>query len=183
MLSDLIKGYIDILLVSETKIDSSFPTPQFLIPGFLPPFRLDRSKNGGGLLLYVREDIPTNEVPCKSISQIECILIDINMHKKIWLIYGIYNPEKSFTSSFLSNLSRSLDNHNQHYDDIILLGDFNADMLDDNLNDFCHLYNFKNLIREPTCYKNPLNPSCIDLIITNRPNSFQDSNVIETGLP
>ena len=74
MLSDLIKGYIDILLVSETKIDSSFPTPQFLMPGFLPPFRLDRSKNGGGLLLYVREDIPAKG-PCKFISQIECILI------------------------------------------------------------------------------------------------------------
>ena len=55
-------------------------------------------------------------------------------------------------------------------------------MLDDNLNDFYKLNNFKNLIREPTCYKNPLNPSCIDLIITNRPNSFQDTNVIETGL-
>ena len=55
-------------------------------------------------------------------------------------------------------------------------------MLDDNLNDFCNLYNFKNLIREPTCYKNPLNPSCIDLIIINRLNSFQDTNVIKTGL-
>ena len=65
MLSDLIKGYIVILLVSETKIDSSFTTSQFLIPGFLPPFRLDRSKNGGDLLLYVREDIPVKEVPCK----------------------------------------------------------------------------------------------------------------------
>ena len=136
MLSDLIKGYIDILFMSETKIHSSFPTPQFLIPGFLPPFRLDRSKNGGGLLLYVREDILAMEVPWKSISQ---YLIEINMHYKKWLIYGIYNPEKSFTSSFLSNLSRSLDNRTQHYDDIILLGDFYADMLDDNLNDFCNL--------------------------------------------
>ena len=65
---------------------------------------------------------------------------------------------------------------------LFLLGDFNADMQDVNLNDFCSLYNFKNLSKEPTCYKNPLNPSCIDLIITNRPNSFQDTNVIETGL-
>ena len=119
-------------------------------------------------MLCVRKGIPAKEVPCKPISQIECILIEIHMHEKR-LIYGIYNPEKSFTSSFLSNSSRSLDNHTQHYDDIILLGDFNADMLDDNLNDFCNVYNFKNLIRQPTCYKNPLNPSCIDLIITNRP--------------
>ena len=55
-------------------------------------------------------------------------------------------------------------------------------MQDDNLKDFCSLYNFKNLIKEPMCYKNTLNPSCIDLIITNKPNSFQDTNVIEVGL-
>ena len=50
-LSDLIQGNLDLLLVSETKIDCSFPTTQFLIPGFSSPFRLDRSKYGGGLLL------------------------------------------------------------------------------------------------------------------------------------
>ena len=115
-------------------------------------------------------------------SHIECILIEINIHARKWLIYGIYNPDNSLISNHLSHLNRSLEYYTQHYDDIILLGDFNADMQDVNLNDFCSLYNFKNLIKEPTCYKNPLNPSCIDLIITNRPNSFQDTNVIETGL-
>ena len=33
MLSDLVTGKVDILLISETKIDASFPSPQFLIPG------------------------------------------------------------------------------------------------------------------------------------------------------
>ena len=46
----------------------------------------------------------------------------------------------------------------------------------------CHSYEFKNLIKDATCYKNPENPSCIDLILTNNPNSFQNSGVIETGL-
>ena len=82
MLSDLIQGNIDLLLVSETRIDCSFPNTQFLIPGFSSPFRLDRSKYGGGLLLYVMEDIPAKEVPCKSLSHIECILIEINMHAR-----------------------------------------------------------------------------------------------------
>ena len=38
------------------------------------------------------------------------------------------------------------------------------------------------LIREQACFKNPNNPSCIDVIITNRPKSFKNSIVIETGL-
>ena len=47
---------------------------------------------------------------------------------------------------------------------------------------FSDSYVFKNLMKDATCYKNPENPSCIDLILTNNPNSFQNSKVIETGL-
>ena len=46
----------------------------------------------------------------------------------------------------------------------------------------CEIYNLKNIIREKSCFKNPNYPSCIDLIITNRPKSFQNSMVIETCL-
>ena len=47
---------------------------------------------------------------------------------------------------------------------------------------FCESYNLKSIIKQPTCFKNPEKPSCIDLILTNRPKSFQGTCVIETGL-
>ena len=50
------------------------------------------------------------------------------------------------------------------------------------MNDFWYSYNFSSLNREPTCYKNPKNPSCIDLFLTKSPTSFQNSSVVETGL-
>ena len=53
-----IKGNIDVLMISETKLDDSFPSMQFLIEGYGPPYRLDRNSHGGGILVYVREDIP-----------------------------------------------------------------------------------------------------------------------------
>ena len=37
------------------------------------------------------------------------------------------------------------------------------------------------MINKPTCYKNPDKPTCIDLILTNCPGSFQNFCVIETG--
>ena len=43
-------------------------------------------------------------------------------------------------------------------------------------------YNLKSLVKQKTCFKNPDNPSCIDLILTNSPRSFQVSSVFETGL-
>ena len=55
-LVEILHSKVDILLISETKIDSSFPTAQFEI-GYTA-FRLDRNSNGGGILVYVREDIP-----------------------------------------------------------------------------------------------------------------------------
>ena len=45
-------------LISKTKIDSCFPSGQFVIKGYSTPFRLDRNQNRGSLLLYASEDIP-----------------------------------------------------------------------------------------------------------------------------
>ena len=54
-----IQNKVVILLTSETKLDETFPTRQFSIEGFTSPYRLDRNRFGGGLLAYIREDIPS----------------------------------------------------------------------------------------------------------------------------
>ena len=58
MLSNSIKGNLDILMISETKLDSTFPSNQFTIEGYAAPIRFDRNGRGGGIILYIREDIP-----------------------------------------------------------------------------------------------------------------------------
>ena len=50
----------------------------------------------------------------------------------------------------------------------MLLRDLNVESLDLVLSDFCNVYNLSSLAKEPTCFKNPYNPSCIDLFLTNR---------------
>ena len=50
------------------------------------------------------------------------------------------------------------------------------------LKDFCNLYSLNSLINKPSCRKNLSKPYCIDLILTNRPKYFQNSNIIETEL-
>ena len=51
-LKEIIGNNIDILLVSETKLNHTFPIRQFLIEGYQIPIRVDRNDHGGGLLLY-----------------------------------------------------------------------------------------------------------------------------------
>ena len=47
---------------------------------------------------------------------------------------------------------------------------------------FCDTYDLRSLTTEPTCYKNPENRTCIELILANYPRSFQNSCVFETAL-
>ena len=68
------------------------------------------------------------------------------------------------------------------YENIVLLGDFNACVDDEALQTFCKPYFLHSLIKQPTCFKNLKKPRCIDLILTNKPH-FQTEYVIETGLP
>ena len=44
-------------MISEREIYESFPLGQFKINGFNAPFRLNRSSNGGGIMLFVWEYI------------------------------------------------------------------------------------------------------------------------------
>ena len=67
-------------------------------------------------------------------------------------------------------------------ENFILLGDFNSEITENAMKEFCDTYNLKNLITEATCFKNPINPSSIDLILTNKIRSSQNTTILETGL-
>ena len=59
-LREIIGKNLDILTIQETKLDPSFPSEQFALEGYSKPYRLDRNRYGGGVLIYVREDIPVS---------------------------------------------------------------------------------------------------------------------------
>ena len=154
-----VKGYIDILMIPETKLDESFPIGQFLIDGYSVPFRLDRNENGGGILLYVRDDIPSKLLSMNS--NIEGFFVEINLHdKKRWLLSCSYNPKRSQISSHLSELSKNTDIYLIKYDQLLFIGDFNAGIEDASMKNFYSSYNLRSMINKPTCFKNPDKPSC-----------------------
>ena len=116
------------------------------------------------------------------ILHVDTIFFELTLRNKKWLFMGGYNPASETSSYFLDHVSKSLDKTMANYDNILILGDFNSTMSDVPMKNFCELYNLENLIKEPTCYKNPNNPSSIDVILTNNKNSFQNSMATETGL-
>ena len=71
-------------MVSETKIDDTFPLAQFCLEAYSTPYRLDRTCKGGRLLLYVRDNIPSTQIKLKFIENksFEGFFVEINLRKK-----------------------------------------------------------------------------------------------------
>ena len=91
----IINENVDILCITETKIDEYFPTAQFLLPGYHKPYRLDISDKQGGLLVYIKANLPSrllsNHISPKNI---QVILFELNLRKEKWIFVCIYRPPK-----------------------------------------------------------------------------------------
>ena len=159
---------------------------QLMIEGFGKPFRSDRSANGangGGLLIYVRSDIPCKQLKNHEFSDnIEGIFIEINFRKSKWLLLGTYHPPSQNDNFYFDNIGRALNIYTQTYDKFLLAGDFNAEEQEVIIKNFMQLYDLKNLVKEDTCFKSVNNPSRVDLFLTNCNRSFQNTNAISTGI-
>ena len=183
LLEELIKDEIDIFLISKTILDSSSPSGQFVIKGYSTPFRLDRNQNEGGLLLYVRKDIP-----CKILKEytpekpIENFFVEINVRSRKWLLSCSYNPKTNLIADNLHCVGRGIDFYSLKYDNFIALGDLNAEVSNSFMEQFCASCNLKSLVKKSTSFKRVDNSSCIDLILTNYPKCFQNPGVYETGI-
>ena len=114
-------------------------TAQFVIQGYSDPHRLDRTANGGGLLLYLRSDISAKPLPLID-SIIECIILEVTTSKKKWLLFGTYNPSKSLISKHLKDLERSLCHYLSMYDNVIIFGDLNSEIDEEPMEEFLNLY-------------------------------------------
>ena len=100
-LNSLIWDRIDILLISETKLDDSFPLHQFEIEGYHTPFRLDRNCNGGGIIMYIKSGLPCKELKShKSPEDLEQIFLKFVLLNKKWIsLVGTILGQKIFLIS------------------------------------------------------------------------------------
>ena len=111
--------------ISETKLDESFLEGQFKILGFTSPFRQDRNRSGGRIMVFVREYILTKAIPKETLS-LEGMFIKLNFRKKKWLLSCSYNPNFNTTTDHLEILRRNLYLYSAQYENLILIGDFNT---------------------------------------------------------
>ena len=182
-LTSMIKENVDFLLITESKLDDTFPMGQFQLQGFSRPIRLDRTRGGGGMIIFVRDDLTCNELlPRVLYPELECTLFEMRIRQSKWLVVVGYNPHKEGITKFLNGISEEIDKLMPKYENLLMLGDWNSSVNEESMANFCEMYNLENLIKEPTCFKSTENPSSIDIILTNKKLSFQNTMTIETGL-
>ena len=78
----------------------------------------------------------------------EQIFIEISLYKIKWVIGNLYNPSKNLISRHLKVLGKYLDQFYLNYDNVLLQGDFNSEVSETILKEFCEIYNLKNLVKD-----------------------------------
>ena len=164
---------LDILGLSETKIDESYPNAQFHVEGF-NLYRKDRNCFGGGLICYVSNLIPSrlrNDLCDFDMQGIECIIVEVTINKEKVFFILMYKPPNIRDHCFIDVLSTVLDKCISLCKSYYVLGDLNVDLSKrpNPLSDLFDVYDLKNIVTEPTCFRNVHNPSLLDPIITNTP--------------
>ena len=124
------QSMLDILSVQETKLDSSFPDSQFMVPGYRL-HRKDHQSNSGGLLMLVRDDIPhVRRYDLEKITilsgRIELMVLEIVLKNEKWLLFNMYKQPQVSSRCLVRVIE---DVFAQMRQNVILFGDLNINML------------------------------------------------------
>ena len=135
-LNELIKDTFDIFLVTESKLDSSFPDSQFSIPG-CRIVRKDQNRNGGGILFYINEGIPFKVIKSKQLpGNLEILKLEIILDKMKILLMELYKPPSFNEKHFLFDLNNAYNFFCTAFQNITLIGKFTIIPENKNLKDF-----------------------------------------------
>ena len=181
--------FIDLIAFNETRLDANITDNMIKIDGY-DVVRKDRSRNGGGVCIYLRSSINykvrNDLVPTK----LEVVCIEITKpHSKPFLVTTVYRPPSASSEFFdhFEKLIKAIDHENK---EVFILGDLNCNMLkadsDSNIptkkiKSLYELYQLTQLINEATRVT-MTTTSLIDHILTNTPEKISDSGVIHTGI-
>ena len=177
----------DILAINESKIDPSIPDSEINIPSY-KSIRKDRNRNGGGVVIYVREQISFRDRNDLVSDSLEMICIEIERpHSKPFLLSAWYRPPNS-ELNIINEYELFLFKCDSESKEMIIMGDLNCDFgksppdtYTNRIISLNNLYQMVNLINEPTRVTETL-ASTIDLILSNTPENIVSSGVSHVGI-
>ena len=130
-------------------------------------------------MIYVRDDIPSKRLTKHNLPEdIEAAFTELSFRKCKWLLRATYRAPFQNHNYFFDNIGLDVSFTNER---VVLAGDFNAQVGEKLFNTFLYQHELISINWQPTCYKNPNNPSCIDHILTNSPMRFLKQKLFLQG--
>ena len=178
----------DVIGLSETWLDDcdTIDSDKLLLTGYLPPIRKDRSRHGGGVCAYIRDEFAARQMSLSRLAvNIEAICIEYQVNGAKNLLCITYKLPDTDTLDYLDGIDSLLSI--SAYNDIHLMGDFNCkhDLFcptDRTTTDgrllkaFFDAREFAQVVHEPTRFQQNY-ASCLDLVFTNRPTKIDNVTV------
>ncbi|CAF1132148.1 unnamed protein product [Brachionus calyciflorus] len=182
----LSSNQVDVLMLSETKLDDEIPNSFYQNNNYFK-LRLDRNSKGGGLLVFIKNGLMLTK--SKFFSNIELIYFQLKISSQVYNFIYCYRQPILNEIVYLYRLESILHSLNLN-DPLFIVGDLNMNILNNensNLNSFLANNELMNFIDSPTrtsskyCSYSKKVINCqtlIDVVIHNG-NLIVDSNVIE----
>ena len=148
------KLHLDYFVLSQTKLDNSFPSAQFSIENFEITYRRGRDNNGCGLIEFVRKGIITKKIKEYETKVSENIASEFTISKKKWFCLSVYRPPTSTNLEiFFEELTNFLSKAVNKYGNLVVMGDFNIKLNKTDcigfgkLEEFCDNFNLANIVK------------------------------------
>ena len=175
-----------VVILTESKLDSSIPSNLLSIPGFHEPLRRDRNRHGGGCLVYVSQLLTFKQQVQIQSDFFENISVDVRVREKVYSINCYYRPPNADNhESFLFETEQMLCRLNKHKAHTkLIMSDLNfgniyckypvltPKPLDLSAPELFSSYNFQQLIDIPTRMTTNTT-SLIDLVFSSNIDDIQ----------
>lgn len=179
-------SHFDVIALSETWLKPSIEDIDIKLLNYQQPFRKDRQNNNyGGVIVYVRDNIPCKRRHDLELQGLESIWLEFKLKRKIILFGLFYRPPNS-SQDVDDKIEQSLDLASDNdVSDILITGDFNlnyfANVGRNKVQALFSQYNLFQVINEPTHFSET-SSSLIDLLFTKDPSNILLSGVGEAFL-
>ena len=168
--------------LSETWLDNTVHSSEIEIPGYVFE-RVDRNRDGGGVGMYIKDDIQYKRRFDLENANIEAIWLEIKqVHRKPIIISSLYCRSQQDVPEYLNSLSEIMSDVINENKEIFLMGDLNCDFLKKNpatshMSVFMDMFNLNQLVTKATRIT-PTSKTLLDVILTTNSNMCIDTDVI-----
>ena len=178
----IVRCKFEVMVLSETKLDETYRDALYNIENY-DMYRQDKRSNSGGIIIYISKFLPSTQGNINNCNDdIECFSVEINCKETKLMIIGMYKNPKMNPNSFKVYFEKMNEEVFENYENVVIIGDLNFNMLQDNvLSQMCPLYNLTNIITEPTCFKSN-NATLIDVMLVSKRRKFLKGFSFDTGI-